>query len=135
GERRVLNRPSADGFEPAEWVAPHPNGRLLAMSTAGGVAFVDLATGRTVATAACGDLYWFRFDARGGLWTFCGSGNVPLLRWPVTADPAAPHRLTVGPPEYVATALAGDVYDTSADGRVAAVPRRAYGAQVVRPGP
>ncbi|HEX4614228.1 MAG TPA: serine/threonine-protein kinase, partial [Urbifossiella sp.] len=135
-ERRVLNRPAADGFEPAVWAAPHPDGRLLAVSAAGGVAFVDLATGRTVATAPCGDPYWLRFDARGALWTNCGGGgNVPLLRWPVTADPAAPHRLTVGPPEYAATGTTGDAYSTSADGRVVAVPRRAYGAQVVRPGP
>ena len=136
-ERWVLNRTSADGFEPVAAFAPHPNGRLLAVQVKDRVAFVDLASGRTVAEAPVGDPTWMHFDRTGALWTFGrGDGHAAVVRWPVTADPAAPHRVTVGPPEYVAerTIPAGH-WSVAADGRTVAFPRMRLGATVVRRDP
>ncbi len=136
-ERWVLNRAGADGFEPATWIAPHPNGRLLAMQVKDRVAFVDLASGRTVAEASVGDPTRVQFDRTGAMWS-CGRGDAgaAVVRWPVTADPAAPHRVTVGPPAYVAdrTPEAGN-WSVAADGRTVAFPRMRLGATVVRRDP
>jgi WD40 repeat protein/cytochrome c-type biogenesis protein CcmH/NrfG len=129
-ELRVLNRPGADDFEPAEApITPHPGGRLLVMNrTMSGTTFIDLYTGRTAAVVPVGlPTTSVRFDRTGAMWTVAGpaaNGSAGLLRWPAAAEPSAPHRLRFGPPEFVADLpFPGAEWSVSDDGRTVALER------------
>jgi WD40 repeat protein len=73
----------------------HPGGRLVAGAAAEGLGLWDLDWGDPIGLLP-GDLNAFLFDVAGNLFIM-GPGR--LERWPVRADPAAPHRLRVGPPQ------------------------------------
>ena len=99
-------------------VAAHPGGRLVAVATGQGLGLVDLAAGGERAFVP-GNFFTPRFEPSGDLLT---RGSAGLFRWPVRADPAAPGRWTVGPPEAVPVSFpahhAG--LDVSRDGGVLA---------------
>lgn len=75
----------------------HPGGRLLAVATQQGIGLLDLAAGseREFLPASGGKVL---FEPSGALLTNTSAG---LHRWPVRADPAAAHRLRIGPPERI----------------------------------
>jgi tetratricopeptide (TPR) repeat protein len=92
---------------------------------------MDLLTGEEVQFVP-GDFRYLGFEPTGALWTCSSAG---FFRWPVRSSVGAPHRLRIGPPEWVANAQAGMKGSFNTDGRVAAVPMRNMGALVIHRGP
>ena len=121
--RTLAPDPAAGGAADVRLVAAHPGGRLVAVDVGDRLVLADAATGRELARlpAEAGTTAAFE-PAAGHLWT--RGPKFGLLRWPVRPDPAAPGRVTVGPPEPVAGPRpAGDfVIGVSRDGRVVATP-------------
>jgi eukaryotic-like serine/threonine-protein kinase len=75
----------------------HPGSRLLAVATLQGISLLDLAAGseREFLPVSGGKVL---FEPSGALLTNTSAG---LYRWPVRSDPAAAHRLRIGPPERI----------------------------------
>jgi WD40 repeat protein/tetratricopeptide (TPR) repeat protein len=98
--------------------APHPGGRLLAVTLATGVALWDLPSGREVAFLPIGYTCSITFAPSGELLTYSEQG---LLLWPVRPDGHGPETLQVGPPQtLLATPYCHAQMSLSRDGRVAA---------------
>jgi serine/threonine protein kinase/tetratricopeptide (TPR) repeat protein len=129
-ELRTLHRPTPQGAQRFEDWALHPDGRLLAVTTRTGLGFFDLLTCEEVQFVA-GNFRYVGFDRTGALWT---SSSVGFLRWPVQSSAGAAHRLSIGPPEWIANIPEWLKGCFSADGRVAAVPLHNAGALVVHRG-
>ncbi len=129
-ELRIIRRPTQQQTERyIDW-ALHPDGRLLAVTTAAGLGFMDLLTGEEVQFVP-GNFRYLGFEQTGALWTCSSAG---FFRWPVRSSVGAAHRLRIGPPEWVANAQPGMKGSFSADGRVAGVPMHNAGALVVHRG-
>jgi WD40 repeat protein len=108
--------------------AVNADGRLLAVAMTDGFGLWDLATGSEFAfiPVNAGQTSWvhdLRFEPSGALLTGGLSG---LFRWPIRADPDAPDRLRVGPPERLG--LRPYRISQSRDGRVVVGGTRAVGA-------
>jgi serine/threonine protein kinase/WD40 repeat protein len=107
-------------------VALNTDGRLLAGGMSDGFGFWDLASGSELAfmpmTEGSNGVTDLRFEPSGALLT---SGFAGVLRWPVRADPKAPERLVVGPPQRLLPRAS--VIGQSQDGRVTVACNRAVG--------
>jgi tetratricopeptide (TPR) repeat protein len=135
-ELRTLHHTQAGGAQGLGSLALHPNGRLLAATTGGGIGFFDLPSCEEVAFLATdfGRAEGVGFDETGALWT---SSRAGLLRWPVQPSAGSTRKLRIGPPEWVANQAPDFVQwgSFSADGRVAVLPLYSDGALVVHRGP
>ncbi len=129
-EMRTLHRAKPGGVERFLAFALHPDGRLLAVRTQTGLGFFDLHTGEEIDFVAGNFGGGPQFDSTGALWMAGGAG---LVRWPVQPSAGTPHRLRIGPPEWVANVLQNghDGFRISANGQVAVVPLYSSGALVV----
>ena len=105
----------------------HPAGRLLAIQSGSGVLLADPVQGEKLALLPLP--LWnipLRFDpADGSLWTHGSSG---VLRWPIRAEPDTPHVYRVGPPMRLAATTVEDIWGSSSDGNVVAIPNYSRGA-------
>jgi WD40 repeat protein/tetratricopeptide (TPR) repeat protein len=100
-EYRTLVSHRVPGKPSYEQPAVSPDGRLLAIASSRGVIFWDLATGYEVGHLPIGDAF-LAFESAQALLTQTDLG---LFRWQIRADPEAPHRLRIGPPESCARGL------------------------------
>jgi eukaryotic-like serine/threonine-protein kinase len=125
-EYRTLIRKALPEKGHYQAVAVNPDGRLLAVGMLDGFGLWDLATGSELAfmpmTEGSNGVADLRFEPSGALLT---AGYAGLLRWPVRADPKAPDRLLVGPPERLLPRAS--YIDQSEDGRVTVACNRAVG--------
>src|SRR5207253_3027996 len=123
-EYRTLVRKTLPEKGRYQAVAVNPDGRLLAVGMLDGFGLWDLATGSELAfmpmTEGIHGVIDLRFEPSGALLTAGYSG---LLRWPVRADPKAPDRLLVGPPERLLPRA--EIIGQSEKGRVTVVSNRA----------
>jgi serine/threonine protein kinase/WD40 repeat protein/tetratricopeptide (TPR) repeat protein len=135
-ELRTLHHPQASGPQGLDRLALHPNGRLLAATTGGGIGFFDLPSCEEVAFLATdlSPVGGVGFDGTGALWTSSSAG---LLRWPVRRSAGSARKWRIGPPEWVTNQAPDGVAwgSFSTDGRVAVVPLYSEGALVVHRGP
>jgi serine/threonine protein kinase/WD40 repeat protein len=125
-EYRTLVRKAMPKKEQYQAVALSPDGRLLAAGMSDGFGLWDLASGSELAFMPMDEgingVTDLRFEQSGALLTAGYSG---LLRWPVRADPKAPDRLLVGPPERLLPRA--EIIGQSQGGRVTVVSNRAVG--------
>jgi WD40 repeat protein len=114
---RVLHVPLADGE--IHSTAFSRDGLLLASASFGGVRLWDCHSGREVTRLPIGETRSVLFHpADGSLFTSGGRG---AYRWPVVADPEAPHHLRIGPPRQLVAALDTWQIALNSDGRSLAV--------------
>lgn len=115
-EYRTLVRQSVPGKSHSHQVAVSRDGRLVAAAMSDGIGLWDLASGSELAFILMS--VWggkgVAFEASGALLTL---GPTGVSRWQVNADPAAPERVTVGPPEPLRLPI-GHALGQSRDGRV-----------------
>jgi serine/threonine protein kinase/WD40 repeat protein len=127
-EYRTLVRKAAPAKAKYQSVALHPDGRLLAVGMSDGFGLWDLATGSELAFMPIDEgnsgVLDVRFEPSGTLLT---SGFAGLLRWPVRADPQAPDRFRVGPPERLLPRASYLGQSQDSDGRVIVACNRAVG--------
>jgi serine/threonine protein kinase/WD40 repeat protein/tetratricopeptide (TPR) repeat protein len=129
-ESGMIRSPQAANLYYGE-VRLHPDGRLVAVYSARGLALVDLAAGKELAVIPSrghAGLAPLGFEPSGALRTY-GEGG--LRRWPVGRDAAEPGLLRLGPPERLTEAQTLDGWGQSADGRVVALPNYSAGAVVL----
>jgi WD40 repeat protein/tetratricopeptide (TPR) repeat protein len=133
-ELRMLHHPQVSGRERLGGLALHPNERLLAATTAGGIGFFNLSSCEEIAFLATvpGDGLGVSFDDTGALWTSSSAG---VLRWPSPPPAGSSRKLSIGPPQWVANQTSSNWGSVSADGRVAAFPLYNEGALLVHRGP
>jgi serine/threonine protein kinase/WD40 repeat protein len=127
-EYRTLVRQAVPGNAQSEQAAVSPDSRLAAAAMTDGIGLWDLVTGVELAFIPMpggGGSKHVVFEASGALLTL---GPTGVSRWPVTADPAAPERLTVGPPERLRLPI-GHTLGQSRDGRVIVTCARAINVQ------
>jgi serine/threonine protein kinase/WD40 repeat protein len=111
--------------------ALHPGGRLVAAAYEGGLAMLDLMTGRELMFVKVpGGVSSANFDDAGTLLT-AGPGGP--LRWPVRPDPAGSGRLTVGPPQRLPSPPNARTIRASRDGKVIALATYGSGGWVLHP--
>jgi WD40 repeat protein len=103
-----------------------PQGRLFAIRTEQGVAFVDVARGEEVALLPLPGITPLCFDSEGALWTHGAHG---LLRWPTAVDVKTGKR-RYGPPTRMFGKTNGERHGSSTDARVVAMPDYGRGALV-----
>lgn len=104
------------GLKKLNWVAVHPNGRLMASASSQGTHLWDLAArheaDKMVATVTQSDTNRAKFDAKGE--NLITDGKQGLLRWPIATD-AATGNLRIGLPmpflETAATPATFTEYD------------------------
>jgi hypothetical protein len=111
------------------------SGRLLAVQGASGVLLVDVTRGEEAGLLPIPGNGPLRFDAAdGSLWTYGTSG---LLRWPIATDPGDATARRVGPSERLAAIAMSDLWGSSTDGKLVAIPNHSLGALLWRhaPGP
>jgi WD40 repeat protein len=111
---------------------PSPDDRLLLVSSVDRLAFVDWSTGAETAWLPLPLPGAFAFEPSGAFLTSAHS-PVGLLRWPTRTEPTGVWR--VGPPQPLNHSSSGDLYGSSADGSVLAIPNRYAGAIVLHRSP
>jgi len=125
-EYRTLVRKALPAKVKYNSVALHSDGRLLAVGMDDGFGLWDLATGSELdfmpINEGRGGVFDVRFEPSGALLT---AGFAGLFRWPVRANPQAPDRLLVGPPERLLPRAS--YLGQSEDGRVIVACNRAVG--------
>jgi serine/threonine protein kinase/WD40 repeat protein len=129
GFRSLLPHRSADR-QAAVWshssTAIDPSGRVLAVRVQSGIALVDLVRGEEAALLP-GDHTPVAFEPSGALLTHGAAGT---LRWPVRIQ-LATGQWHYGPPRVIAPIHGWEVYGSSADCQVLAIPDRDKGAIIV----
>jgi serine/threonine protein kinase/WD40 repeat protein len=124
-EYRTLLRKALPEKSEYAYEAVHADGRLLAVAMKDGFGLWDLASGSELAFIPMNGedgVHDLRFEPSGALLTAGLSG---LFRWPIRADPNAPNRLMVGPPERLP--LRVNHISQSRDGQVIVGSTRAVG--------
>jgi serine/threonine protein kinase/WD40 repeat protein/tetratricopeptide (TPR) repeat protein len=110
-----------------------PNGRLLAVGTAGGFGLWDPASGKELLFLRMPGFSHVLFEPSG---TLLVQGWNHLWRWPVEAEAVSPGRVRLGPPQPLPVPGSVGMVARSRDGRVIAS-SRGWGAVVLhanRPG-
>ena len=98
--------------------AVHPEGRLLAVGTDGGLVLWDLDRGDELGILPIGTVAGVTFDAAGDLVT---SGTLGVCRWAIRIDPAT-GAIRIGPPGVLISVASSYLHETDLSGRVVALP-------------
>jgi WD40 repeat protein len=118
-EYRSLARDLAVGYGHNRSAAVSPDGRLLAVATAGGVRLWDLASGREPVHWPSPPCMAVAFMPDGS--ELLTSGPAGLQRWPIHPEPGAHGAVVIGPPRTARLPVIPTAFQLAADGRTAAV--------------
>jgi serine/threonine protein kinase/WD40 repeat protein len=124
-EYRTLVRKALPEKGRYQAAALHPKAPLLAVGMSDGFGLWDLDSGTELAFMAMAEGHGvtdLRFEPSGALLT---AGYAGVLRWPARADPKAPQRLLLGPPQRFLPPA--EYISQSKDGRVIVACIRAVG--------
>ncbi len=107
---------------------PSPDGRYLVVEALDSLVFVDWASGTEVASVPSPRTLFVAFEPSGALLT---NGPDGLFRWPVWTG-TEPDVLGFGPPQSLHERGSVNLYGSSADAGVLAIPSYQLGAVVIR---